>query len=335
MRAILFYLKTYGASSRKQIAESLKLTTATLTILTTELIEQGYLLELGEITDGKVGRKQILIDVNPDFRFAFGLEITIAEIFFTIVNLKSDIILKKNWKYENKISKILFKEIFTFIKKYNIEFEGKVLGLGVSVPGFIEEGNSEVLGIKKIKEYFQENLKIENIIVENNVRALTLTELYFEKEKKDFWLIKYGPGLGSSIVLNGELIRGNTKRAGEIGHVPYDNNSLKSCQVCRRKGCLESAIHVKNIDDKNYDSDLKEKIDILVQYVSVGYVILDPEFLILAGEIFLNKKNCDYFRKKMKEKLFEIDVEKIVFMEYYEIKRTIAPCVLVLNKFYK
>ncbi|MGL5427309.1 MAG: winged helix-turn-helix domain-containing protein, partial [Cetobacterium sp.] len=58
--AILSYLNKNGQSSRKKIAEGLKLTTATLTVLVNELIEEGVVIELGALTEGKVGRKQIL-----------------------------------------------------------------------------------------------------------------------------------------------------------------------------------------------------------------------------------------------------------------------------------
>ena len=74
-KAVLSYLNMYGASSRKKIAEDLKLTTATLSIITNELINNNMVLELGEVQEKKVGRKKILIDLNEKARYSLGLEI--------------------------------------------------------------------------------------------------------------------------------------------------------------------------------------------------------------------------------------------------------------------
>ena len=90
--AILSYLNRNGKSSRKKIAEGLNLTTATLTILTNELIEEGIVKELGALTEGKVGRKQILIDIDKNSKFAIGIEISRNNIYYNLINLKTEII---------------------------------------------------------------------------------------------------------------------------------------------------------------------------------------------------------------------------------------------------
>ena len=55
---------------------------------------------------------------------------------------------------------------------------------------------------------------------------------------KDFIMITLGTGVGSGIVINGQLVYGHDGFAGELGHVIIDRNG-RPCG-CGRKGCLET-----------------------------------------------------------------------------------------------
>ena len=78
------------------------------------------------------------------------------------------------------------------------------------------------------------------VAVTNDANAAAIGEMIYggAKEVKDFILITLGTGLGSGIVVNGELVYGNDGFAGEVGHVrAIDNGRLCGCG---RRGCLET-----------------------------------------------------------------------------------------------
>ena len=109
--AVLSYLNTYGASSRKRIAESLKLTTATLSIITNELIKNEMVIELGEVTENKVGRKKILVDINAKAGYALGLEIQNKKIIFVISDLKANVVHEQEWNIQQELQEKEIKKI--------------------------------------------------------------------------------------------------------------------------------------------------------------------------------------------------------------------------------
>ena len=74
----------------------------------------------------------------------------------------------------------------------------------------------------------------------NDANAAALGEMYFGAARgmRDFIVITLGTGLGSGIVVNGELLYGSTGMAGELGHVIVDPEG-RECG-CGRRGCLET-----------------------------------------------------------------------------------------------
>ena len=76
---ILRLLRNAGPTSRIDIAHTIHITKAAVTIITNEMIREGILQEIGEQapTGGKVprGRKKILLDYNPTWRLALGVSV--------------------------------------------------------------------------------------------------------------------------------------------------------------------------------------------------------------------------------------------------------------------
>ena len=357
--AILSYLNKNGESSRKKIAEGLKLTTATLTILTNELIEEGTVMELGALTEGKVGRKQILIDIDKNSRFAIGIEISRSNIYYNLINLKTEIVESMIWKYSKDFLEKQLKEILEYINETTRDKRAILLGVGISIYGSLDEQDHWKVGIPNIKEIIENTLKLPTYI-QNNIRALALTEQYLNRDEKDFWLVKYGPGVGAAIIMNGKLVEGNKRLAGDIGHIPFDNDG-ETCKVCGQIGCLESKVNfekvLKDFDskilkanpilphEKDYEyilrlseiegnKNLDKILEKLGKAITIGATILDSNRIILAGDILKNEQIFNILEKHILKNSIFLKKENITFMEEYVEKRKKAPGVLILKKFY-
>lgn len=116
--------------------------------------------------------------------------------------------------------------------------------------------------VDKMKKYYPDI----PIVLTNDVNAAAIGEMEFggAKGMRDFIVIALGTGLGSGLVVNGQLVYGHDGFAGELGHVKVQHNG-RDCG-CGGKGCLEayaSATGLKRtvyqlLADRMIDSELRD-----------------------------------------------------------------------------
>jgi len=77
------------------------------------------------------------------------------------------------------------------------------------------------------------------VMVDNDVNIMALGELHSGagKNVENFIFVKIGTGIGAGIIVRGDIYRGNTGCAGDIGHICVDRNG-PVCH-CGNTGCLE------------------------------------------------------------------------------------------------
>lgn len=143
----------------------------------------------------------------------------------------------------NQLFERLFKEIEDAFAKYESGYE--IIGIGIGAPnanyykGTVEQPPNLNWGTVNIVELVHKYSEVPCIIT-NDANAASIGEMIFgaAKEMKNFVVITLGTGLGSGIVVNGELVYGADGFAGEIGHTIVDPEG-RECG-CGRKGCLEA-----------------------------------------------------------------------------------------------
>jgi glucokinase len=150
-------------------------------------------------------------------------------------------------KFVSTLANIL-KEI---ILKLSNDFS--IHGIGIGAPngnyykGTIEFApNMPWKGIVPLAKMFHDALGIPALLT-NDANAAALGEMVYGAAKgmKDFIIITLGTGLGSGIVVNGQLVYGHDGFAGEIGHSIIFPDG-RDCG-CGRKGCLETYCSAKGI----------------------------------------------------------------------------------------
>jgi glucokinase len=122
----------------------------------------------------------------------------------------------------------------------------KLIGIGIGAPnanyhkGTIELApNLAWKGVVPLAAYIKEKIDVP-IVVTNDANAAAMGEMVFggAKKMKDFIVLTLGTGLGSGIVINGELVYGHTGFAGELGHTIVVPGG-RDCG-CGRQGCFET-----------------------------------------------------------------------------------------------
>ena len=131
------------------------------------------------------------------------------------------------------------------LKDENISMED-VVGVGIDVPGPVKKnGYVEVcvnLGWRDIYPAKELSARLDGIPAEcgNDANAAAIGEMTYGAARgmKDFIMITLGTGVGSGIVINGQMVYGHDGFAGELGHVIARRDG-RICG-CGRKGCLET-----------------------------------------------------------------------------------------------
>lgn len=137
----------------------------------------------------------------------------------------------------------LYSEYLELKKYVTTSFE--LIGVGIGAPNAnyykctIEFPPNLNWGYVEVDKLVKKSFDVP-IALTNDANAAALGEMYYgvAKGMKDFIVITLGTGLGSGMVVNGNLVYGHDGFAGEIGHTIVDPNG-RLCG-CGRKGCLET-----------------------------------------------------------------------------------------------
>ena len=159
--------------------------------------------------------------------------------------LAYDSVLTKNFPEPMELVKVVSEKISAQLSQLPTPNSG-LIGAGIGAPngnyftGSIEFApNLQWKGVVPLAKYFSDALNCKTILT-NDANAAALGEMIFggAKGMKDFIFITLGTGLGSGIVVNGEMVYGHDGFAGEIGHVLIIPDG-RQCG-CGRKGCVET-----------------------------------------------------------------------------------------------
>ncbi len=125
---------------------------------------------------------------------------------------------------------------------------GQIKAMGIGAPnGNYYNGTIEFApnlswghdGIVPLADMFKQRLGIP-VALTNDANAAAIGEMIYgvARGMKNFIMITLGTGVGSGIVVNGQLVYGSDGFAGELGHVIVRRDG-RPCG-CGRKGCLET-----------------------------------------------------------------------------------------------
>jgi len=163
-----------------------------------------------------------------------------------------------------------------------------MLGIGVGAPnGNYYEGtieNAPNLAWKGRIEFVKLMEKQFHlpILVTNDANAAALGEMLFGDagDLKNFAMITLGTGLGSGLVVNGDIIYGHDGFAGELGHVlVYDHG--RQCG-CGKRGCLEAYVSATGIKRTVYELMAEENVE--SEFRNIPFSRLKPKKITSLAE---------------------------------------------------
>ncbi len=297
-KTIIKILFVEQSSSRSILASKLSLTNAALTLSLKPLLEENIVLEeKSEIS--KVGRRQINLSLNPTYGYFLGIDVRKHNIYYTMMNFKGEVVTTST----NKVSSI---------KDFVDPYLDKLLACGITLRGNIY---SNVLEDKypSIKEEL-DNLSIDYYVF-NNVDCLADIYSLYHNEDKNFLLVKYGPGVGSSIYVHGKSL-GNLS---ELGHTYYNDKTVE-------ENISYLSLIGKELEENegtdiilNDEFKLNKVLHILSFALTNADSLLSLQKIILSGALLSSETIKDKLNNELCSINKEFDVSKITLYPDYNL----------------
>lgn len=131
---------------------------------------------------------------------------------------------------------------------------GRAAAIGIGIPGLVNRKTNRIevmpnlpnlSGIDIIEELARE-LKLP-VVLDNDANAAAYAELQVgaARGRKDVFFVTLGTGIGSGLIINGNIFRGAAGFAGEFGHMTIDPEGIEC--ACGNIGCLETIASGPNI----------------------------------------------------------------------------------------
>ncbi len=184
--------------------------------------------------------------------YVIGVDIGGTNTVFGVVDARGEILESGkieigNYETAETYVAALAPELNKLIEK--VGGKGKFSGVGIGVPN----GNyylGTIGDAPNLQWAKEKNIPLAKMItyatgvpavLTNDANAAAIGEMTYgvAKGMKNFIMITLGTGVGSGIVINGQVVYGHDGFAGELGHVIVERENARQCG-CGRKGCLET-----------------------------------------------------------------------------------------------
>lgn len=246
-RIVLNYVRDRAPISRAEIARETELHRSTVSVIIDELLESGLIVEIGSgVSTG--GRRPTLFDLKKDVPCAIGIDLGPRTTTIALADLAGSILEKESFSTSPDVE-FMTTQIVDRVGRIADRYPGQGLEIGMSVPGLVDQKLGRVFHVPyfnwhdwDICEKVRQRTGM-TVIVENDANATALAELWFGHEKirktDTFVMVLVGEGIGTGIIFDGQVYRGEMGAGGEFGHMILGTDAPVDCS-CGSRECWEA-----------------------------------------------------------------------------------------------
>lgn len=243
---ILNHIREKSPISRAEIARITDLQRSTVSLIVEELKN----IELIEEIDGESsgGRPPQMLSLKTTHAIAIGIDLGKKRTIVATSDLAGQILDQEEFPTDKDFEKSIDR-IISSIKYFVHKNGGSIEGIGVSIPALVEPNSGKVLLVPHLDWHEPAIAKrLENatglpVKIDNDANAAALAELWFGRPEvsavRDFILVLIENGIGTGIVLDGQIYRGKGGTAGEFGHMTIGSNAPVAC-AAGKYNCWEA-----------------------------------------------------------------------------------------------
>lgn len=299
---ILETIRKQGPVSRANLNKMLNLSFPAVSSIVTVLLEEGWILETKKDSN-LVGRKATLLEYNGNKGYVIGVDIGRAHLSVLLADvagrIRSEAYSRRRWRKGEELIEELLHMLHGLLNK-DPEAKGGLMCISVGIPGIYQKAEHKNVLVPFLDDW--ENIDIAEILerefgvpalLDNSVNLGAIGEKWRGKGRNysHILYLDFGIGIGSALILNGELYRGMNGAAGEIGY------SLPDYELAQNRFSVEGLFEKLASGHAAIENRASEEfLESVKNYTSVILVncvaLLNPEIIIFSGNfgvVLLNK----------------------------------------------
>lgn len=337
---IVNYIINRESTSKVEISKELNLSMPTVLSNVKDLLEKGIIIETGEY-ESTGGRKAKSIGINPSYRYAMGIVITANHLGMVLVNLKYEIVKSERIRLKFVSDMSYCSQVADFAAKFldhmnDAEQKEKLLGVGISIPGIINQEQklvikSHALKLENYSLSFLEQAFSVPVYFSNDANAAMMAEDMNIYQNAIY--LSLNQTLGGAFCIGGNLFSGENQKAGRIW--TYDTCTsgpqvllwkirivqmliaLQAHFVGESKDSVEQFMQLLQNNDEKAEKKWEEYLDYLAILISNLRMAYDMD-IILGGEMggYLSDYMIPLGEKVMKYNGFDHDLRYLKNCSY-------------------
>jgi N-acetylglucosamine repressor len=238
--------------SRADLARGMGMSRGRITSLVADLLQEGVIVE-GATVDVPRGRRPKMLRIRTEDRLVMAIDVRFSRTYMMLSDFAGTPIAMESFR-TIVVPEELVAELATRTERLLGEYRshGRCEGIGLVVPGMVDQRTGRVLNAPQlgwrevdIRDALAEATRLPTFI-ENAPISCALAQMWLGNNGShggNFVYLSIFEGVGAGVVVNGQVVRGHSHSAGELGHALIDPNG-PIC-MCGARGCLEA--HTSNL----------------------------------------------------------------------------------------
>jgi len=243
---ILELLRKRGPISRPDISKEIGINVVTISNYIDDFIKHNLVYEK-ELDISEGGRRPVLLDLNPQGGYIVGAGLNLMNMVGLLVDLKGNIITKTQIARPNKpsvkdITECLL-EIIREIFRRSKDYTSNIKGIGVGIAGLVNKKDGSIHWPQKMDHYYtyaSVDLPLKALIerefnlptlIENDATSACFGEYWLGMETGVKNMVYMFSGVGTGLLINGSIYRGNQGYAGETSIYNYKEQDQFNCDA--------------------------------------------------------------------------------------------------------
>ncbi len=244
---VLNYVREREPISRAEIARETALQRSTVSVIVDGLISEGLVEEIGE-GESTGGRPPTMLRLRTAGAIAIGVTVNPTLTTIGTSDLAGRVLSQQEFPTDPDSDRT-FRQVISRVKELLEPKDGSLEGIGLSLPGLMEPSTGTAIYVPFFK---WRDLPVVRMIssatglpvtIDNDANAVALAELWFGRpevsDARDFILVFAAEGVGTGIVFDGQIYRGEHGAAGEFGHMIIGTHAPVPCS-CGNRDCWEA-----------------------------------------------------------------------------------------------
>lgn len=305
-RSILGMVLRRGPMTQSAIVREVDRSQQTVSRLIARLIERGSLRQAGRVSSGKRGQPGTSVEIVPEYAYTFGVAILWDAVAVILMDFSGRVIDRRITELTMFTHDHVVEQLRVMLGEMTeawIADESRIFGVGFSIPGTFIRGTGQVNTPLVFDEWANTDIeaKLEDdlrlpVWIENDGNAAAIGESLVGAGRwaRDFVYLYIATGLGGGVIVDGNLVRGESGNAGEVAQIlppriyPHPNLDLLFKLVRKHNVDVHSVTDMIDHFDPDWpgvDEWIVTVRDSLSLIASASAALLDPQAIVIGGRI--------------------------------------------------